>query len=122
MLLSAFCLLPFFAGAQAVEIADAVLTTAVVDRELTDRVEVFPRQNGILYCYTRVVGAAGETVVYHLWYYGEELMSRVELPVKSPNWRTWSSKKLLENWPGDSRVEIQDAEGNLLKEMSFELR
>ena len=82
---------------------------------------MFPRQNGTLYCFTRVVGAEGETVVYHLWYYGEELMSRVELPVKSPSWRTWSAKELLEDWPGTWRVEVQDAEGNQLEKINFKL-
>jgi hypothetical protein len=106
----------------AIEVDDAVVTTAVVDREPIDYVEVFPRQNGTLYCFTRVVGAEGETVVYHLWYYGEELMSRVELPVKSPSWRTWSAKDLLEESPGAWHVEILDAKGNLLEELGFELR
>jgi len=106
----------------AIEIADAVVTTAVVDRQPMDVVEVFPRQNGTLFCFTRVVGAEGDTVVYHLWYYGEELMSRVELPVRSTSWRTWSAKELLEEWPGQWRIEIQDAEGHLLTELTFELR
>lgn len=122
MLLFSVFVLPVFANAYALEVSDAVLTTAVVDRQPVDRVEVFPRQNGTLYCFTRIVGAEGETTVYHLWYYGDELMSRVELSVKSPNWRTWSSKKLLEDWPGAWRVEIQDAQGTLLGELSFELR
>jgi len=106
----------------AVEVSDAVMTTAVVDREPIDHVDVFPRQSGTLYCFNQVVGAPGETVVYHLWYYGEELMSRVALPVKSPSWRTWSAKELLDDRPGAWRVEIQDADGNPLKELSFELR
>ena len=122
LLLLFVCVLPVFANAYALEVDEAVLTTVVVDREPVDRVEVFPRQNGTLYCFTRIVGAEGETAVYHLWYYGEELMSRVELTVKSPNWRTWSSKKLLEDWPGAWRVEIQDAQGNLLEKLSFEMR
>ena len=42
-------------------------------------------------------------------------MSLVELPVKSPNWRTWSVKELLEDSPGAWRVEIQDADGNPLE-------
>lgn len=122
LLLILACVLTLFTNAYAIEVDDAVLTTAVVDREPIDRVEVFPRQNGTLYCFTRIVGAEGETVVYHLWYYGEELMSSVELQVKSASWRTWSSKKLLEDWPGAWRVEIQDAQGNLLEELNFELR
>jgi hypothetical protein len=106
----------------AVEIADAVITTAVVDREPVDAVEAFPVQNGKLYCFTRVVGAEEPTFVYHLWYRENQLMSRVELPVKSSSWRTWSAKNLLEDGPGDWRVEIQDASGRLLQKLSFKLR
>ena len=89
LLLFSISMLLTAANAYAIEVDDAVVTTAVVDREQIDRVEVFPRQNGTLYCFTRVVGAEGEMVVYHFWCFGEELMSRVELPVKSPSWRTW---------------------------------
>ena len=122
LLLFSISMLLTAANAYAIEVDDAVVTTAVVDREPIDRVEVFPRQNGTLYYFNRVVGAEGETVVYHLWYYGEELMSSVELPVKSPSWRTWSAKDLLEDWPGVWRVEILDAEGKLLEKLNFELR
>ena len=78
--------------ALGLDMADAVITTAVVDREPVDDVEVFPIQDGKLYCFTRITGAGEPTTVYHLWYYGEQLMSRVELPVNSPDWRTWSAK------------------------------
>lgn len=118
-------LLGMFCGAGsvcAIEIADGVITTAVVDREPVDAVEAFPVQNGKLYCFTRVVGAEEPTVVYHLWYREDQLMSRVELPVKSSSWRTWSAKNLLEDWPGDWRVEVQDASGQLLQTLSFQLR
>lgn len=109
-------------GFCAVEVGELVITTAVVDREPVDSVEVFPRQNGKLYCFSRLLGATGETVIYHLWYRDEQLMSRVALPVNSPNWRTWSAKQLLEDWPGNWRVEVEDSEGNLLSEVKFELR
>lgn len=110
------------ASVYALEIAEAAITTAVVEREPVDSVVAFPVQNGKLYCFTRVVGAQEPTVVYHLWYREGQLMSRVELPVKSSSWRTWSAKNLLEDWPGDWRVEIQDASGQLLQTLSFQLR
>jgi len=44
------------------------------------------------------------------------------LSVKSPNWRTQSVKELIEASPGAWRVEIQDADGNPLRELSFDLR
>jgi len=40
-----------------------VLTTAVIDREPIDRLEVLPGQSGTISCFTRVVGARGETAV-----------------------------------------------------------
>ena len=106
----------------AVEVVDAVITTAIVNREPVDSVEVFPIQNGKLYCFTRIIGAEDSTVVYHVWYRDEQLMSRVELPVNSPDWRTWSAKRFLEDWAGKWHVEIQDANGNRLRKVDFQLR
>jgi len=65
---------------------------------------------------------SGATVVYHLWYYDEELTSRVVLSVKSSNCRIWSVKELLDDSPGAWRVEIHAADGNQLEELNFDLR
>lgn len=112
-----------FAGqALALEVIEAVITTAIIQREPVDEVEVFPIQTGKLYCFTRITGAAEATVVYHLWYRGGQLMSRVELPVNSPDWRTWSAKRFLEDEPGQWRIEIQDASGTVMRQVEFELR
>jgi hypothetical protein len=83
---------------------------------------VFPREDGKLYCFTRITGADEPTTVYHLWYYGEQVMSRVELPVNSPDWRTWSAMAFPGDWPGKWRVEIQDAAGKVMRQVSFQLR
>jgi len=106
----------------ALEVTEAVMTTAVIDREPVDQVEAFPRQSGKLYCFSRIIGANESTVVYHVWYRGEQVMSRVELPVNSPDWRTWSAKRFLEDWQGEWHVEIQDADGDILREVKFQLR
>lgn len=108
--------------ALALDVVDAVITTAVVDREPVDAVDVFPQQSNRLYCFTRVVGAVEPTTLTHLWYRGEQLMSRVELPVESSNWRTWSTKRFLQGWSGDWRVEVRDEEGHILKQVEFQLR
>lgn len=105
----------------AINVADAVITTAVVDREPVDNVKVFPVKNGNLYCFTRITGASEPVVVYHAWFRGRQLMSRVGLPVESTDWRTWSTMDFRDDWSGGWRVEIQDAAGNVLQEVSFEL-
>ena len=106
----------------AIEVADAVITTAIIDREPVDRVEAFPIQNGMLYCFSRIVGAEDPTTIFHVWFRDTQLMSRVALPVNSPDWRTWSAKRFLEDWPGEWHVEIQDVDGNVLETVSFLLR
>lgn len=118
------CLGVFLSAAHAsgLEVAEAVITTAVVEREPIDEVKVFPREIGRLYCFTRIVGADEPTLVYHLWYRSEELMSRVALPVNSPSWRTWSLKPVQDDESGEWRVEIQNEEGVVLKKVHFELR
>ena len=106
----------------ALEVVDAMMTTVIIDREPADRVEVFPVQTGKLYCFSRIIGSENPTVVYHVWYRGKQMMSRVKLPVNSADWRTWSAKSFLEDWSGEWRVEIQDVDGNLLREVGFLLR
>ena len=116
-------LLMFFWATPLLEInsVDAVMTTAISDREPVDEVEAFPRQNGKLYCFTRILGAEEPVKIYPVRYRGEQLMSRVELPVKSSNWRTWSAKRFLEAWSGEWHVEVQDERGIVLKQVDFKL-
>lgn len=83
-----------------------------IDTVFTDRLER-------IYCFTRVTGAPDPTIIYHLWYFNNEEKVRVPLEVKSASWRTWSSKKIIKGETGDWRVDILDANGNLLKSGSF---
>ena len=122
-LLSLILIMTLSAGnALAIEVYDIIMTTAVIDREPVDNVEVFPRQSGKLFCFTRITGADEPTVVHHVWYHDEQLISRVVLPVNSPDWRTWSARQLLEDLPGAWRVEIQAVDGSLLQKVNFQLR
>ncbi len=107
--------------ARAIEVAEAVITTDIVDRVPVDALESYSASVGQLYCFTRIVGAAEETSVTHVWYYGDEEMARVTLPVRSSFWRTWSSKNILPGWAGDWRVDILDEAGTTLRSISFTL-
>lgn len=72
-----------------------------------------------IYCYTRIGGASGETTVTHVWYYGDAEKARVELPVRSSAWRTWSSKTMLETWSGAWKVDVLGPDGTLLLSKEF---
>lgn len=103
-------------------VAQGVITTQVVDRAPVDAVETYPASVGKLYCFTRIVGAAEPTTITQVWYRGDREMARVELPVRSSDWRTWSSKRILPSWSGDWRVEVLDAAGKVLQTIPFTLQ
>jgi len=108
-------------SAAALEVAEGVVTTAVTERAPVDAVESYPASVGRLFCFTRLTGAAGATSVAHVWYRGEEEVARIELPVRSADWRTWSAKTIRPDWRGPWRVEVLDAGGRLLLSIPFSL-
>lgn len=100
-------------------VAEAVITTEVVDRQAADNVVTVAADVGEVYCWSRIVGAEGEIEIEHVWYRGDEEMARVLLRVGTANWRTWSSKKIEPDWTGDWRVDIVGPDGLVLESVSF---
>jgi len=105
----------------ALEVAEGVIATSVENRQPVGTADHFPATIGTLYCFSRLVGAGENATVTHRWYHGDRKMAEVELPVRSGDWRTWSSKTLLPRWQGPWRVDIVDASGNLLQSVPFRL-
>lgn len=81
--------------------------------------ESFPATVGKLFCFTKITGARTGTLVRHLWFYGDRLMSEVSLPVKRINWRTYSSQTIRPKWTGSWRVDVTSEDGTLLKSVGF---
>ncbi len=107
--------------AAALEVEEGVITTQVSDRAPVDAVESYSATVEKLYCFTRITGAEEDTAIYHVWKRNGEEMARVELGVRSSDWRTWSSKNLLPEWTGEWTVEVLDTQGNLLATIPFSL-
>ena len=76
----------------------AVIASGVEAREPVGQGDRFPADIGQVYCYTRVEGASEETVIYHAWRQGDKLHAKVQLNIRGPSWRTWSSKRILPAW------------------------
>jgi len=102
-----------------VEIARVAIARAVENREPVDAGEEFPPDAERLFCFVEVRGAETETQIQHVWYWEGREMARIELPVRSARWRTWSSKRILEEWTGSWRVDILDMGGATLGSASF---
>jgi len=97
----------------------AVICKSVVEREPLGIGISFPVSLGELYCFTRIIGARMPTQITHVWYYGQEERSRVDLPINSSKWRTFSQKKIQSHETGSWHVDILDSEGNVLKVVQF---
>ena len=114
-------LLVFVAGtmAQDINVAEAVVCQDVVDRLPVGSGDVIPAGTERVFCYTRIEGAQAETEITHNWYYQGNLKASVVLPVRNANWRTWSSKTLLQEWKGEWMVEVLSKDGTPLESIIF---
>ena len=97
------------------------ICTAVEDRQPSGVGTVFPDNLDKLYCFTKIAGAEQPTNVYHVWYFGNVEIARVQLPVKAKSWRTWSSKK-LHMLLGSGHVEVVSESGAILGKAEFEIQ
>ncbi len=110
---------PAFVSAGSLEVQDVAVGTNVFDRVPAGISSNFDPSVGKLYAFTRIVGADGDTRVYHKRYHGEVLVADVPLRVGSGDWRTWSSKNVQPNWTGDWRVVVVSEDGSVLGMVKF---
>ena len=104
----------------ALVVEEIDICTAVEDRQPSGVGTVFPVDLDKLYCFTKISGAEGPTFVYHVWYFGNNEIARVKLPVNAKSWRTWSSK-MLNMGLGNGHVEIVSESGDILGKAVFEI-
>lgn len=115
------CAVAFSVQAMEIQVVDATITSAIENRMPIDSVEVYPADYGKLFCFTRILGATEATRVTHVWFYEDQEMARVSLPVQSADWRTFSSKRFLPQWTGQWSVVVEDEQGSSLAEVTFRL-
>lgn len=118
---SACLILPDTTLAQEITVEVGVICKDVVDREPVDADTTFSFTEEELCCYTKITGAEESTNITHVWYWGDTERARVELPVRSINWRTYSSKIIQEHETGAWRVEVLDSDGEVLKTLKFHI-
>ncbi len=77
---------------------------------------------GQLVCHSVILGAEGETTIHHVWYWNDQKMADVPLAIRSPRFRTHSSKRILPHWTGPWRVEVVSSDGEMLEMTEFVVR
>jgi hypothetical protein len=104
------------------KVARLVLATDIVNREPVGITTAFPEGAEQAYCFLEAQDIQKNTQVAFVWYYKDTETARIELPVrKGSRWRTYSSKKFGVR-RGPWRVDIEDADGNVLQSLTFEVR
>ena len=97
--------------------AELMIGTGIENRELVGPGESFPLSVGRLYCFSRVLNAAGDEIE-HVWYKGDAEMARVTLDVRGSPWRTYSSKNIGDDGAGVWRCEVVH-KGNVIQTTRF---
>jgi hypothetical protein len=108
-------------GSSSVYVEQSVVCRDVEDREPVGAGTVFPSSVGRLFCHSLILGAAQEAIIHHLWYWEDEKVADVPLFVRSPRFRTYSSKTILPHQKGEWRVEIVGTNGNIIGTNVFTL-
>jgi hypothetical protein len=111
------------AAAQSeLKVEQAVIAKNVENREAVEPGETFSKDVGRVFCFAKIIGAKSETEIKMIWTHGDKgSLGAITLPVKASNWRTWSSKKIDASSVGDWKVEIKDANDNLLTTVNFKI-
>jgi hypothetical protein len=100
-------------------IARAVLGTGVENREPAGVTAVFPATTEKVYCFLEATNIPKDMEISLTWFHGQKEMRKMNLPLKAGSrWRTYAHKN-LGGLKGDWKVEIKDAEGKLLKDLTF---
>jgi hypothetical protein len=98
-------------------VARSVFTTAIQDREPTDKIKQSSEENRIYY-FTELRDMSGQTAT-HRWEYNGKVMAEVNFDVRGPRWRVWSSKNFVPGWEGEWKVSVLNGAGEVISEDVF---
>ncbi|GFO58068.1 hypothetical protein GMST_03930 [Geomonas silvestris] len=107
--------------ASDLKITEMAVTTKIVKGNPIDSVRRISSSSvKALYCFTRISAPAGtDTTIKHVWYINDEQVAEDTMPVKGSHWRTYSRKGMEKGQSGEWRCEALDADGTVLKSVSF---
>ena len=82
---------------------------------------VFSADLGELFCFTNFEPVYEETVIIHRYYFKDKFSSRKRLKLYPPGWAVRSRIQLRETDKGPWRVDITDADGNIIHSIRFSI-
>jgi hypothetical protein len=82
---------------------------------------VFSVAIGKVSCLTSFDPVPEQTIIFHNWFYRDELTTRRQLTLQTPRWATFSSIQLRDADKGPWRVEVTDENGNNMQTLRFSI-
>lgn len=117
-------ILAFFLSAASISTAAelsvevAAIATSVENLIPIGVSEKFPPGAGKLYCYSKITGGEGQSIV-HTWYMNEKKFNETVLPIKARSYRTYSYATIYPGMKGKGRVDITTGDGKIIKSVEF---
>ena len=102
-------------------LAEAGMCEDIVEQEPRNMGIAFSVGVGRLHCFTSFDPVPEKVPIYHNWYYGEKLSTKIKLWLKPPRWATFSTIQLREADKGPWRVEIADQKGKIIRVLRFSI-
>ncbi len=109
----------FAAQAKPFRLVRAAMCESIEGYEPKHVAAAFSINVGRISCYSAFAGVAQTTYVQHKWFRRDELVTAKRLTLKPPSWATYSSVQLRDDDKGPWRVEILNAEDELIQTMRF---
>ena len=101
----------------------AVAASDIQNKNPTNIANAFSWSTERVYIWSTIECKQPPSSIRHIYYFEGQKVNDIELKIKSPQWRTWSYKTLLEKrWIGQWKVDITSAEGKLLQSIFFEVK
>ncbi len=100
----------------------AVAAGNILNKDPADLLDTFHWSMEKVYIWTMIECQQPPSSIRHTYYFKGQKVNDILLKIKSPRWRTWSYKTLLDKrWIGQWRVDITSDEGKLLQSVFFEV-
>jgi cytoskeletal protein RodZ len=100
----------------------AVAAGNILNKDPADLLDTFQWSMEKVYIWSMIECQQPPSSIRHTYYFKGQKVNDIVLKIKSPRWRTWSYKTLLDKrWIGQWRVDITSDEGKLLQSVFFEV-
>jgi hypothetical protein len=102
-----------------IRLVSAAMCEGIQDYAPKNVAVAFSIDVGKISCYTSFEGLPDTTYTLHKWYRRDDLVTSKRLTLKPPSWATYSSIQLREADKGAWRVEIFNADDQLIETLRF---